>query len=110
MHQIYYNRKRINIYILMTFKRHLSLPDLFYIVVCFLIGASAFFIQISPLTYNNYLTICNSNYAPGSDFDRCMAPYWSQYQLTIILVKIIAVISISTLLVYLMHKFAKKLR
>ncbi len=53
-----------------------------------LITAAAFFFlalifwyQISPIAFKNYDTICKSNYGHSDEYDRCMNPYWSEYNL-----------------------------
>lgn len=46
-----------------------------------LVTGLAFWYQMSPYSFNQYVTICTSNYGNAVDYNQCMNPYWSQYNI-----------------------------
>jgi hypothetical protein len=65
----------------MEFRKYFNLESSITLLIASLVFALAFWYQISPITFNQYKSICSSNYGNSPKYTDCMNPYWSQYQL-----------------------------
>lgn len=73
----------------------LSRKDLLTFAVFGFFLSTLLYFQISPITFNNYQTICSAEH-PGKieAFNKCMDPYWSQYYIDRALLIAVLILSV----------------